>query len=495
MYIRAKAIFPIYVIFFTITIFPLIAACGSPAFSDSVLPHGQSAALLPSARKDASELPDIPHYDIKLDVDIEDASYRGNAKINYTNLEDTGLKSLFFRLFPNGGETYGEGLLEVSSVKVDGRDVQTHLSLDDSVLEVVLAQPVSIEKHILVSIDFYGIVPVDFRGGGYGIYNLKEEVLSLAGWFPMLAVYDDQGWNLDPVSSIGDSVYSDIAYYTVEFTVPEGMEHAATGSLIDEKESTGFTYNKYISGPVRDFFIVMGKDLRSKSKKACDTMINTYYLPGHEDEADMTLETAVGSLKTFNEKFGEYPYIELDIVEVPMNGAIAVEFPGIVIMGSTVYGNEVFTSHEIAHQWWYNLVGNDVINEPWIDEALTTYSSIIYYEYNRTGSEYRQVLKYFKDEYEKGVTSGNDDIVTKGLSHFEELGGSHYNRIVYSKGAVFYHNLREKIGDRAFFQALKDYYATKKYGIAYGDDLLDRFEKHSGMDLDDFYQEWLYSKK
>ena len=67
-----------------------------------------------------------------------------------------------------------------------------------------------------------GKVPVDFEGGGYGIFNLTDDVLSLAGWYPILAVYDDEGWNIDPVSSIGDSVYSDIAYYTVEVIVPGG---------------------------------------------------------------------------------------------------------------------------------------------------------------------------------------------------------------------------------------------------------------------------------
>ena len=81
-------------------------------------------------------------------------------------------------------------------------------------------------------------------------------------------------------------------------------------------------------------------------------------------------------------------------------------------------------------------MGNDVIDDPWIDEALTTYSSIIFYEFNRSGTEYRQVLDYFKSEYEKAISSGDDDSVTEGLDHFEALGGRHYSRIVYSKGAL-----------------------------------------------------------
>ena len=71
----------------------------------------------------------------------------------------------------------------------------------------------------------------------------------------------------------------------------------------------------------------------------------------------------------------------------------------------------------------------------------------------------------------------------------------HYSLIVYVKGALFFHHLREKIGDDAFFKALQDYYQSKKYQIASPEDILDVFERASGEQLDDFYQEWLYQKQ
>jgi hypothetical protein len=359
-------------------------------------------------------------------------------------------------------------------------------------MEILLDEPLEAEGHLTIKFNFEGNVPVDFEGGGYGIFNLKNGVISLAGWYPILAVYDDEGWNIDPVSPIGDSVYSDIAYYTVELTLPDGVSHAATGSMIGESGGNGSVKYKYVSGPVRDFFIAAGSDFKVKTKKMQGIDVNVYYLPGHEQSAEMTLSIAKGSLKTFTNKFGNYPYKELDIVDAPMNGSIAVEFPGIVVVGSQVFGNAVFTSHEIAHQWWYNVVGNDVIDDPWLDEALTTYSSIIYYEFSRSGVEYGQVLDYFETEYDNVLSSGKDDAVTLGLDHFEELGGKHYSRIVYTKGALFYHQLRQEIGDKAFFAALKDYYSDIKYGIASNEDILDRFEEFSEKQLDDFYTEWLY---
>ncbi len=70
-------------------------ACRVSEPADPVLPYNQSAAMLSFAKEDASRLPDIPHYDIELEVNIEDASYRGSAVIDYTNLEDVTLESLF----------------------------------------------------------------------------------------------------------------------------------------------------------------------------------------------------------------------------------------------------------------------------------------------------------------------------------------------------------------------------------------------------------------
>ena len=108
-------------IFIILVIFPITMACGHSAISGVELPYGQSEALLTNAVGEASQLPDIPHYDLRLEIDMEDASYEGSAVIEYTNLEEGSLSSIFLRLLPNGGGTYGEGLIEVSGITVNGR--------------------------------------------------------------------------------------------------------------------------------------------------------------------------------------------------------------------------------------------------------------------------------------------------------------------------------------------------------------------------------------
>lgn len=249
------------------------------------------------------------------------------------------------------------------------------------------------------------------------------------------------------------------------------------------------------SGPSRDFFIVIGKYFEVLESSYGGTDINVYYNNNNKGSAEKTIDIARGALETFNKRFGAYPYKELDLVELPVNRSIGIEFPGIILISTPVYGNKIFTSHEIAHQWWYNVVGNDPIDEPWLDEALATYSSLIYFEYNTPEAEYLGILDYFKSEYRSNLEAGKDDIVTGALEHFEKLGGSHYYQIVYVKGALFFNALRETVGDEIFFDTMQDYFEQNKYGIASTKDLLDLFEEVSGMHLDYLYQEWLYGKK
>jgi aminopeptidase N len=92
------------------------------------------------------------------------------------------------------------------------------------------------------------------------------------------------------------------------------------------------------------------------------------------------------------------------------------------------------------------------------------------------------------------LKAGGDDLVTQGLAHFEGAGqDADYGGVVYIKGALFLAALRGEIGDAAFFDGLQNYFQEFQYKIAATPDLLEAFEQSSGRDLDDIYQEWLYS--
>jgi len=80
------------------------------------------------------------------------------------------------------------------------------------------------------------------------------------------------------------------------------------------------------------------------------------------------------------------PFNEFDIIQSPVQYALGVEYPGLVLINAAMYSPinqyhdrlETTIAHEVAHQWWYSMVGNDVVAYPWMDEALTSYSSLVY---------------------------------------------------------------------------------------------------------------------
>jgi aminopeptidase N len=183
-----------------------------------------------------------------------------------------------------------------------------------------------------------------------------------------------------------------------------------------------------------------------------------------------------------------------------MRNAGGVEFPGIVLIESSRYdkpNDPVFintVAHEVAHQWWYNIIGNDVIQSPWLDEGLTTRSAGVYFEGAYGAEGYLGVADYWQQSYDRVLQAGKDEAVTRSLTFFENSPNPElYGPIVYSKGALFFYNLRKEIGDKAFFTGLQAYYRQFKYQIATGKDLLKAFEDASGKDLEAFYQKWLYS--
>jgi hypothetical protein len=464
-------------------------------------------ALLPEFQGDEAALAALlPRYEIDLAVDFEAATIQGNSVVTITNTESIPLDSLYFRLFPNGHESYGDGSLTVTATQVEGKAVETVSSLSDSVLKVRLPQELAPGARTHIEFQFSGIIPEDFGGGpdstGYGIYNKSQEVMALSGWYPLLAVYDEEGWNLDPVSAIGDSVYSETALYDVEVTTPKDMVLVSSGVEAGIQEEGDRLRHHLVGGPLRDFFMIMSPDYKRKSRTVDGVLVNSYYQFGSTDGGERALAVASQALQLYNSRFGSYPYSELDIVEAPMMYAQGVEYPTIVLVGSDLYRNPKdgffsdVVAHEVAHQWWYGLVGNDVFDDPWLDEALAMYSDGLFLEETYGSAAYNGFIQYLTAEYDSLVKDGMDERITQSLGYFEGLNNPRlYSGIVYSKGALFLHALRKEIGDEMFFQALQDYFQAQRYGVARPDDLLRAFEAAAGRSLSDFYEAWLYTSE
>ncbi len=477
-----------------------LTSVATAAISPDNTPNPHNAALLPSGQAELAEMPALSRYQITLNLDYDNHSYSGESTVDYINVEGESQDKLYFRLYPNGGKAWGAGSLTVSDVTVDGATATIALSLEDTVLEVSLPQPLADGEKAQIKLTFAGTIPQgdfnDFVMDGnanqnknsYGQYQATSQMITMAGWYPILAVYDDEGWNLDPTSNVGDSNYSDMALYEVDVTTNGDHTIVATGTAVQQDDS------RFVSGPVREFSLAVSPNFEQASMAVDGTTVVVSYLPQDEDAGKQALEVAVESLRIFNEKFGAYPYNELDVVLAPHSPQVGgVEYPGLALINHHFSGEmlDEVVAHEVAHQWWYNLVGNDVIDEPWLDEALTTYSSLLYFEANNA-DRYDEAIAGNQFQYDNLVAGGFDAPVSGGLDLYEDKPVA-YGALVYGKGALFFNQLRQEIGDEAFFAALQNYYADQKYGISSPDVLQSAFEAEAGQSLSEFFTQWLYT--
>ena len=420
----------------------------------------------------------------------------GSQRVRFVN--DTGdtLNDIVFRLYPNSPDLGGR--MRIYDVTIDDQAVEGTYEGRDTVFRIPLTEPLETGSIVEIVMDF---ITITERGlnSSYGRYTFINDHLTIEGWYPPLAVYENGAWwTVAHLSGATDPHYIETALYEVFMTLPEGMPFQISGVIINEVDNGDGTVTKQIvTGPMRYSFIAAGGDMGTISEVADGTTVNVYYLPGDERGAEWVLEVGVNSLKAFNEAYIDYPYSELDIVEnVTPTG---VEFPGLVIINKENWqaGNltvEMTTAHEVAHQWSYALVHNDQPNHLWIDESLTSFSESTYLRYVY-GEDSQRVADYIQNSrsaynFFRGSPGAVDFPMNTPADTLNQYPGG-IGFVVYVKGRVFYTELRELIGPEAFMKGLRSYFAENKYGIVNSGEMIQHMEAASGRELDAFFYEWV----
>ncbi|KXK12923.1 MAG: putative aminopeptidase [Chloroflexi bacterium OLB14] len=141
--------------------------------------------------------------------------------------------------------------------------------------------------------------------------------------------------------------------------------------------------------------------------------------------------------------------------------------------------------HEIAHQWWYSLVGNDSALEPWLDEALATYSERIFYENN-----YPANISWwwqFRVNYFDPTGYVDTNIYNGGSFRL-------YTNAVYFQGALFLDELRERMGYGNFSKFLKEYATRYAYGYATAYDFFNLQREIVDVNISDLFNTYFLSE-
>ena len=146
-------------------------------------------------------------------------------------------------------------------------------------------------------------------------------------------------------------------------------------------------------------------------------------------------------------------------------------------------------AHELAHQWWGNLVTTQTWRDFWLNEGFATYM-VDAWEQHRFGEPaYQQELDVFHKRRQQLQELGWDKPLTWD-GDYPSLG--HRRAVQYSKGALFLAQLREDIGDAAFWEGVRAYTRAHAGGIVTSHDLQSAMEQASGRDLEPLFAEWVY---
>lgn len=430
------------------------------------------------------------------------AEYDGNRRINahmtvdYYNDTGVELDEIMFHLYPRAyreGATFSpvaakeysaHGDLSVLGVTVNGESCEIRIiGQDDDILAV--SASVEPTRRVSIGVDFCIELPIVKHR-----FGLWEGAVNLGNWFPILCAYKN-GFDTHPYYANGDPFDSGYADFEVSITVPQKFSVAVGGDVSENSDGEKKTVSSALNN-ARDFAAVIG-EWKCAEKTVGKTAVRYYY---REGEANKILGAAEAALTTYSELFGEYAYDSLAIVKTPfLQGGM--EYPALVYISDDL--NEEMsvevTAHEIAHQWWYAAVGNNQVEEAWLDEALAEYSTTVFYENNpsygvtrddRVKDALRAYLLYVELYKDNGKADTSMNRRVNGYINSME-----YTYMTYVKGQLMLDELRNLIGDEAFFGALKQYYADYMYKIAHTDCLIAAFEKSSARELKGFFDAWL----
>ncbi|MCP4420437.1 MAG: M1 family metallopeptidase, partial [Chloroflexi bacterium] len=450
--------------------------------------------LIASEQGAIEEMENASVYNIDIQISDNFLQLEGWQEVHYTNQEAEPLQEIYFQLFPNasGGKT------TVSEVMIDGQEVEAAYEFQDSALRVPLLAELQPGASIDIRMAFIVDIPQEMAGN-YGLFGYFEDVLVLDEFYPVIPVYDDEGWNVQLPPANADTSYFDMSFYLVRVTAPTNLTIIASGIEVSQEYGVGQQTVTFAAGPMRDFYLAASEHYTVVSETVGETRLNSYALKGHEQGAERALQFAKDALNSFSERFGSYPYTEFDVLSTPML-ALGIEYPGIVGITLPAYDPtqelaglpfpnllESVVAHEVAHQWFYNLIGNDQIDEPWLDEAHAQYATWLYYVdvYGEANAQGYRTSWNGRWQRVEGAE------IPIGLPAYEYV-DIEYSAIVYGRGPIFVAMLEEELGSEAFAAFLRDYYETHQWGIATTESYRQLAEAHCDCDLGMLFEEWIY---
>jgi hypothetical protein len=302
--------------------------------------------------------PSRPDYEMELDVQPGQGIVEGRTTVQFTPDLDTG--RLVFRLWPNAPRIASTGArLEPGAVTVGGRSAPTERP-DPTTLVVNVG--IAAGSPVTASLPWRLTIP----GPAEDRVSRNGDALRLGSFFPVLAWEPGVGWAMEPATgAFAEATTTPVADFTVSVSLPSGYNALATG--VPE------TPVRWRAEGVRDFAMSVGRFTMATATAQAPQPVKVTV--GVHDGAGVSpqpfADKAVRVLQDYATRYGPYPWPAYTVAITPELGG-GIEFPMHVMQGPDTLGRT--TSHEIAHMWFYGLVGNNQGRDPWLDEGLASWA-------------------------------------------------------------------------------------------------------------------------
>jgi aminopeptidase N len=422
-----------------------------------------------------------PQYAITILMDYDAHTLSVSQDTYYPNATGQSLGSLLLAVNPN----LWSGVFNLQSITVNN---QPHSDYSLAGQNLTINLPVALAPGETVKIGMAYTLTLPYASSKFENFGYTARQTNLTDWFPFVVPFLNGQWVLREPWAFGENLVYDKADFFIElgFANPDAIPVVAA-SAPAEATDAGF---RYTLPNARTFALSMSREfLYSSQTTASGATVTSYYYPEDANAGAAILVHTAQAIDTYTNAFGPYPHSTLAVVETDLNDGL--ESDGLYFLARSFYKSydgtpqnnlTVIGIHETAHQWWFGAVASDQAEEPWLDEALSCYAEHIYYETNYPGL----VNWWWNWRVNYYSPTGYVDTRIYNPPTFRA-----YVNAVYLNGANFFDALRLRIGDEAFFNFFRAYYAQNNGRIVTASDFFNALAANaSGYDdiVDAYFQ-------
>jgi hypothetical protein len=435
----------------------LLPGCGA-SFVDTLAAERSAAAPPPAATPAGEDCaqraepdPDRPVVELDLRLDDDLRTVTGTETVGFT--PDLPTDELVFRLVPNGpGPAAAGNRLVVDDARGDdvaGSGYEDAGADGPGGLFVVrLDEELPAGEATEVALDF----TLTLGEGDFERVGAADGVSWWASGAPLLAWQPGVGWAHDPFVDLpGETATSPVADTTVRVSAPEALTVLMTGDqAAPSAPQDGRRTWTSVEPVARDVSVAVGEFDTASATGGSGVEVTTGVLPGADVPARELTTWTLTAIDQLEARFGPFPYATLTVPLLPIRGG-GIEYPSSILLAGA---DRLVLLHEVAHMWFYGMVGDSQFRDPWLDEAFATYAESVAFPVSEDAA---------------ARALGTPGEVGAAMDQFDSAAG--YVRRVYGKGGAALVIAREAAGAEAFDAALRCYVDANAWTIATPDDV------------------------